>query len=162
MTGPVTLLPLARVEGAQLAQLIDEFLVLVSDTVPGTDPGLSRLTPDAYPGDPDASAAFAQATRTDLLGRRHADAGVVRAALEHFTAEPDDAEDAFTPVDLVIPANEMDAWLRTLSAMRLVIASRLGITDEDDHEDDDPRYAVYDWLGYRLDGLVRSVSDLKD
>ena len=47
--------------------------------------------------------------------------------------------------------------MRTLTAIRLVIASRLGIEDEDDRDEDDPRFGVYDWLGYRLEGLHAGV-----
>ncbi len=51
------------------------------------------------------------------------------------------------------------SWLRTLAAVRLVLASRLGIIDDDDHSDDDPRFGIYDWLGFRLDGLVRAATE---
>ena len=51
------------------------------------------------------------------------------------------------------------AWLRTLAAIRLVLASRLGIEVAEDHDPDDPRFGIYDWLGYRLDGLVAAVDD---
>ena len=54
--------------------------------------------------------------------------------------------------------------MRTLAAMRLIIASRLGIADDvsGTHEQDarrfnDDRFAVYDWIGYRLDGLVQAL-----
>ena len=61
----------------------------------------------------------------------------------------------------MIPGEAIDAWLRTLTALRLVIANRLGIeSDDDTHDPEDPRYGVYDWLGYRLDGLVRAADEL--
>ena len=45
-----------------------------------------------------------------------------------------------------------------LAAIRLVLATRLGIRSEEDHDVDDPRFGIYDWLGYRLDGLVQAAS----
>lgn len=156
MTEGITLLPLARIEGSHLAHLVDEFRGLLASSLPDTDPAIARLVPDAYPGDPEASAAFSEGTRADLLSRRERDAAIVRKALDPFLAALDGEEDALLPLDVVIPDAELDAWLRTLSAMRLVMASRLGISEEDDHDPEDPRYGVYDWLGYRLDGLVTS------
>ena len=46
-----------------------------------------------------------------------------------------------------------------LAAIRLVLATRLGIRSEEDHDEDDPRFGIYDWLGYRLDGLVQAAYD---
>ena len=50
------------------------------------------------------------------------------------------------------------AWLRTLTAVRLVIATRLGITSEEE-QDDDARFGVYNWLGFRLDGLLQAIEE---
>lgn len=158
MSKDITLLPLARVEGTHLGHLVDEFRGLIASAHPAEDRGIARLVPDAYPEDAEASAAFAEITQAELLDRREDDAAVVRAALEHFMTPIDD-DDALAPVDVVIPAAEMGSWLRTLSAIRLVIASRLGIETEDDHDPEDPRFAVYDWLGFRLDGLVQAAED---
>ncbi len=159
MTDRITLLPLARIEGAHLAHLIDEFRGLLASSNPQTDPAIARLVPDAYPEDPEASAAFAEGTRADLLSRRERDAAVVRTALEPFLTPPESDDDALAPLDVVIPDAEFDAWLRTLSAIRLVMASRLGIGEEDHHDPEDPRYGVYDWLGFRLDGLISASED---
>ena len=52
-----------------------------------------------------------------------------------------------------------DALLRTLAAIRLVLASRLGVDDEDTHDNDDPRFGIYDWLGYRLDALLTALDE---
>ncbi|WP_424935627.1 MULTISPECIES: DUF2017 family protein [Bacteria] len=156
MNDRLVLLPLARIEGRHLADLVDQFLELLTDTElgPHADPGLRRLTPDVYPDDAEASAEFAEATADDLLDRRAADARVVRAGLRRFV---DGAGDDADPIDAVIAEADLDAWLRTLAALRLVIASRLGIETDADHDREDPRFGVYDWLGYRLDGLVEAA-----
>ena len=72
---------------------------------------------------------------------------------------PDDPADPALRemVDVAIDEDQARAWLRTLAAVRLVLASRLGIAHEDDHDAEDPRYGIYDWLGYRLDGLVNAI-----
>ncbi|UWF78505.1 MULTISPECIES: DUF2017 domain-containing protein [Microbacterium] len=161
MDDRVILLPLALIEGVHLARLVDEFRMLLDEEAP-EDAGLARLTPDAYPEDRDAAATYSELTRRELLDRRAGDARVVRAALDGFRIEDDDDDDAvLAPRDVVIRVDDLDAWLRTLTAMRLVMASRLGVDESDEHHPDDPRFAVYDWLGYRLDGLIR-VADEQD
>jgi hypothetical protein len=164
VTGRVLIVPLAVLEGSHLAHLVDEFndLLQVDARSEDHDPGLTRLTPDVYPDDPEASRAFAAATHDDLLDRRSADAAVVRAALDGFDAAPAglSEEDALAPRDVVIPEHEIDAWLRTLTALRLVIAERLGIAGDDDLPADDPRRGVYDWLGFRLETLIQSADEL--
>lgn len=165
MTVPVIRLPLAVVEGIHLAGLVEEFTDMLTHFDGEPDPGLTRLTPDPYPEDAEASAEFSAAAHDDLLDRRTADAAVVRNGLTPFltTAAEDLAEDeALAQRDVVIPAPDVDSWLRTLTALRLVIATRLEITAEDDQHDlEDPRFGVYDWLGFRLDGLI-ALADAHD
>ena len=165
MTDAVIRFPLAIVEGVHLAGLVEEFTDVLTTFGDEPDPGLTRLTPDPYPEDAEASAEFAAATHDDLLDRRTADAAVVRNGLTPFltTAAEELAEDeALARRDVVIPASDVDSWLRTLTALRLVIATRLDITaDDDEHDIEDPRFGIYDWLGFRLDGLI-ALADAQD
>ena len=121
---------------------------------PPTDPVLQRLLPDAYPQDPKASAEFRRFTDRNLRQKKITDAEVV---LAHLAATQGGAE------HLRIPADEVGAWLRTLTSLRLAVAGRLGITDNQAAEelaqmpDDDPRAflaSVYDWLGFAQETLV--------
>jgi hypothetical protein len=157
VTDPVLRIPMEEIEAQQLASLVDQFLDLLRDTEIGEDAALDRLTPSVYPQDPDASAEFADATSADLLDRRAADARVVREALR---VGPDDT--GTVPGDLTIRAADVDAWLRTLAALRLVIASRLGVEDDPAPDPEDPRLGVYEWLGYRLDLLVEAADALDE
>ncbi|WP_091233007.1 DUF2017 family protein [Microbacterium sp. 3J1] len=154
---------ISRVEGAQLLQLVDDFRDLVTARDAG-DPAVARLTPSPYPEDDDASASFADATRRDLLDRRIADAFVVRAGLAELAADIPllTQKEALTEHELTISIEDVDAWIRTLAALRLVIASRLDILDVDLEVDveDDPRYGVYEWLGYRLEVVVQAADSL--
>ncbi|MBS1672411.1 MAG: DUF2017 family protein [Actinobacteria bacterium] len=159
MTGSGIRLELAGIEVSNLVQLIDQFLTLLQGAEIGEDPALARLTPAVYPDDAEASAEFAAATGEDLLDRRAADARVVRATLAGAT---DDASGPDRPVALVVAGSELDAWLRTLAALRLVIASRLGLDDSAEPDPADSRHGVYDWLGYRLDVLIEAADDLDD
>jgi hypothetical protein len=160
MSERTIVLELARVEAAHLAGLVTQFDELLDESAgaPREDPAVARLVPDAY-ADADAAREFREVTESDLLDRRRADAAVVLATLAPVSELPEDANDP-TPVEGVTIALDADAslaWLRTLAAVRLVLANRLGIQTEDDHDEDDPRFGIYDWLGYRLDGLVEAL-----
>lgn len=155
------ILNLTRIEVAHLAELVGQFVDLVDGAPSMQDPAVERLTPDVYPEDPEASREFRSVTRADLLRRRTSDAQVVLSDLpsEARAQEPD--QDAFAPVDIALDAEHVEAWLRTLAALRLVVANRLGIvTEEDDHDAEDPRFGVYDWLGFRLESLIQAADEV--
>lgn len=159
-------LPLADVECVHLAGLVEEFMSMLTAADDEVDPGIERLAPAVYPEDAEASAEFASATRDDLLDRRAADAAVVRRGLSPFVdaaAESLPEEPVLEPRNIVIHSEDIDAWLRTLTALRLVIATRLDIgADDDQHDPEDPRFGVYDWLAYRLDGLIELADELDE
>lgn len=121
------------------------------------DPVLKRLFPNAYPHDAQASSDFRRYTERDLKTKKVADAQVVLAAL---------ASTELGAQVLRIPPAEADAWLRTLTSVRLAVAARLDITDSESAErlvelpDDDPRtfmVSVYDWLGFAQETLLSSL-----
>ena len=159
MTGQIVVLELTRLEAAHLSGLVGQFAELVdgAETSHG-DPAIERLAPDAYE-DAEAALEFRDLTEADLLDRRRDDAATVLATLVEASEIPDDPDDPALLETVAVPLDEQatGAWLRTLAAIRLVLATRLGITDVDDHDSDDPRFGIYDWLGYRLDGLVKVV-----
>lgn len=165
MTDRTIRIPLVLVEGVRLAQLVDEFRDLIAGP-DDADTAVQRLTPSPYPDDAEAARTFRQGTRGEILDRRAADAETVSAALRPFAAEAEDAtdDDAFGERELTIEEAELDAWLRTLTAIRLVIADRLGIASDDALTDDalseDGRLDVYDWLGYRLETLIHAADEL--
>jgi hypothetical protein len=60
----------------------------------------------------------------------------------------------------------VQAWLRTLTSVRIAVATRLGITDAEsaqelsELDDDDPRafmVSVYDWLGFAQETLIAAL-----
>lgn len=121
------------------------------------DPAVARLLPDAYPDDPEASTEFRRFTGRGLREAKVERAVVVRAAIAAAVAE------GRTSVPVAAP--EAAAWLGVLNDLRLVLASRLDITDEEHDElrslpEDDPRsvpMAVYDWLTWLQDSLLRAL-----
>ena len=121
------------------------------------DPVLRRLFPNAYPHDAAASSDFRRFTERGLRTTKVADAQVVLDDLE--------ATD-HGRVDLKVAPEQVDAWLRTLTSVRLAVATRLGITDTESAEelaqldDADPRsymVSVYDWLGFAQETMVGAL-----
>ena len=121
------------------------------------DPVLKRLFPSAYPNDPEAASDFRRFTERDLRVQKVAEAQVVLDRLEAT---------ALGAHDLKIPREETDAWLRTLTSIRLAVATRLGISDSETAErladlpEDDPRsflVSVYDWLGFAQETMVNAL-----
>ena len=121
------------------------------------DPVLQRLFPNPYPHDDAAASDFRRFTERDLRTTKIAEAQVVLRRL---------SETGRGSHDVRIPADEVDQWLRTLTSVRLAVATRLGITDAEAAEqlaelgDDDPRafmLSVYDWLGFAQETLISAL-----
>ena len=162
--GRVVVLELTRMEAAHLAGLVTQFAELMEDAASSAgDPAIARLVPDAYADDDAASDDFREMTERDLLERRRQDAGEVLGSLSEASALPEDADPGdevlMELVELRLDPELLRAWLRCLAAIRLVLATRLDIRSEEDHDVDDPRFGIYEWLGYRLDGLVQAATD---
>lgn len=128
-----------------------------TDTPPD-DPALARLFPDAYAGGAEASQ-FRRVTEQGLLNRKLQDALAVTAelGLGRAPAEGDTPD----PVEVRVTPATLPAWVRTLTALRLAIAARIGLATEDDHErlldSDETRgtVLVYDWLAAILESILR-------
>lgn len=164
MTPRIIVLELAQLEAAHLTDLVVQFVDLLDGTAvheEPADPALARLVPDAYADDDDAAADFRELTQGDLLARRRADAASVLATLQ-FDGRPLSVSElgetaATTAMTVHLDPDQIAAWLRTLTALRLVLASRLGVQHEADHDPEDPRFGVYNWLGFRLEGLLHAL-----
>jgi hypothetical protein len=122
-----------------------------------SDPVLKRLFPNAYPHDAAAASDFRRFTERGLRGKKITDAMTVLRRLA-------ETEQGARP--LRIPAEETEAWLRTLTSVRLAVATRLNIADAEaadalsDLPDDDPRsfmVSVYDWLGFAEETLISAL-----
>lgn len=162
---------ITALEAEHLAGLIEQFIELVSDsrTEPASesmgvetlplddDPAVRRLVPDAYPDDSEASGEFRRLTASELLDRREQDAALVLASLTSAVDALDEHQPATATMLLALDDEAVSAWMKTLTALRLVLASRLGVRTEADNDPEDPRFGVYEWLGYRLEGLLTAT-----
>ncbi|MGN6781020.1 MAG: DUF2017 domain-containing protein [Marmoricola sp.] len=146
---------------------VDPFEALLDFSGPTTvpeDPVLQRLLPTAYLDDDDAAADFRRFTERTLRSGKADAAGLVIDTLEEAGLPDEPVEGLF--VDVELDEAEALTWLRCLTDMRLALATRLGIEDDEDAEafdelaEDDPRtavHAIYQWLGFLQETLVEAV-----
>ncbi|MGL5857994.1 MAG: DUF2017 domain-containing protein [Angustibacter sp.] len=92
-----------------------------SATSPPSDPALARLLPDAHREDPAASAEFRRYTELGLRERKRDNLRRARATLDR-------------PGSFPLTDEEATAWLVALTDVRLVIGTRLGLREDEDHE----------------------------
>ncbi|MFD5225377.1 DUF2017 family protein [Microbacterium sp. NPDC058342] len=151
---------LAIIEAQHLVALIDEFVALLDSPRDAQDAGVQRLNPNPYPDSPDDAEQFLRSTRDELTERRVAAALEVRTDLEAFLqTAPANGRGSLDEYAVKLADERVDAWMRTLSAIRLVLAARLGIEQQDAHDPEDVRFGAYDWLGYRLEVLVQLADE---
>lgn len=116
--------------------------------VEGTDPSLVRLRPPARPDDAGAEEGYRGLVDDDLLRGRLEAIDTVEAGID----------------GVVLDDEGVGAWLRSVNALRLVLAERLDVAgggDPAEVDPDDPLapvQALYHWLGWMLEQLVDAAS----
>ena len=126
-----------------LRELLAELQELLEDP---DDPAVRRLFPPAH-DDLESEEQYRSLLRDQLLGGRAEALTVVRGTLGRETLNP----------------KEADAWLRALNDLRLVLGTRLAVTEDIDFEQLDPReprsrdLAVYAYLSWLQEELVDAL-----
>lgn len=145
--GDELLLDLPEHEARLLGDLVAQLVTVLEGGDPG-DPAVARLLPSAYPDDEEAAAEFRRFTADDLTARKLANARRV-------------LDDVAAPTAERLDAAGQQSWLRTLTDLRLVLGSRLGVTADGPAPSDDPHvvvmHDVFDWLGYLQESLVQTL-----
>ena len=112
------------------------------------DPGLRRLFPPAYERDEEGEDEYRRLMAGELLEGR-------RAALRLVEETAD--RDRLT-------AEELDGWLRALNDLRLVLGTRLDVTEDMYEADLDPAHpqayelSVYAYLSWLQEQLVAAAA----
>lgn len=112
-----------------------------------TDPISSRLFPDAYPDDPDASMEFRRFTERSLRETSVTRAKRVLADLEGRT-------------ELTLSPDQWQQWVGFLNSLRLALGTRLEIDQEswnEERSESDPLYQLYElynWLTWMQETLI--------
>ena len=129
------------------------------------DPVLARLFPTAYAGDPEAAAEFRRFTEGGLRDGKARAAGTVIDTLEAAGLPPILDQEGLV-IDVELEQADAEVWLRSFTDIRLALATRLGVEEDDDDywmslPDDDPRsqaHDIYQWVGYLQETLVEALS----
>jgi len=141
--GDRTLIRLEEEERLMLVDLAGQFRSVVADD---HDPGLRRLYPTAYPDNPDWDADYASLGHDDL-GRLRLEAA---DTVEATAGSPSLADD------------ELADWMQVLNGLRLLLGTRLDISEEDQFDpeaDDAPARALLAWLGFLLEEAVVAAGE---
>jgi len=131
--GEVIRLEFAAEEAGLLTVLAHQFADVVRDPELDDAPLLARLFPDAYRDDPAASAEFGRYTRAELEGRKVEAAERIAATATEGRVELD--------------AESAAIWVRSLTDLRMMVGTRLGIREDGDEPASGPLADVYLWLG---------------
>jgi hypothetical protein len=148
---------------------VDPFEALLDFTGPSTvpeDPVLARLLPSAYREDEEAAAEFRRFTEVELRTSKAGSAATVVAVLEEAGLPPEVGDAADLVIDVELGPDEVLAFLKSLTDMRLAVATRLDLQEGDEEfweslPEDDPRshmHDIYEWLGYLQETLVGAAS----
>src|SRR5439155_18735643 len=111
------------------------------------DPSLTRLFPPAYLDHPDNDAEYHRLMRDDLVARH-------LASLETLEATADATR---------LDEEQLLGWLGALNDLRLVLGTKLDVSEEmepvsDDHSDAGS-YAVYSYLSWLEEQVVEALGD---
>jgi len=131
-----------------LRALCGQLRDLLHDPDPVSDPAIARLFPPAYPEDPLRNLDFEREAGSELHAERLAAVDVVDTSLaaDHLTED------------------EALAWLASVNGLRLVLGTRLDVTEETteaDYPEGDPdgdAFAMYLFLTWLEAGIVDALS----
>jgi hypothetical protein len=128
------------------------------------DPVLARLFPTAYPEDEEAASEFRRFTEGALRDGKAAGAATVIDTLEE-AGLPSQLGEQKLVIDVELDPPTALVWLKTFTDLRLALATRLEIEQDDDAywaalPDDDPRvqaHDIYNWIGLLQETLVEAL-----
>ena len=126
--------------------LLPNLLESVGDS--GSDPGADRLDQAPYPDDAEAAAEYRRLMADELVQSRAADRSAFSLTVEQ------------SPGGVTLSPGEAEAWLRVLAEGRLVLAARMGISEdgwEDDLPEGDPAVSLLHYLGWLQQSLAETL-----
>lgn len=112
------------------------------------DPSLTRLFPTAYADDPERDAGYHALVRDELLERRFHSLDVLEQTVEGGEVDEE----------------TLSAWMRALNDLRLVLGTRLDVSEDDDPMDIDPddpaapAWAIYHYLAGLQSMIIDALS----
>jgi len=145
------------------ADPLEAMLSFDGPTAEPEDPVLARLFPTAY-SDEEAAAEFRRFTEGTLRDGKAAGAATVIDELEEAGLPAELGEDKVV-IDVELDRSSAEVWLKTLTDLRLALATRLEVQQDDEAfwaalPDEDPRsqaHDIYEWIGALQETLVDAL-----
>jgi hypothetical protein len=139
---------LGNEERTALRDLCRQLRQLLVKESPSSDPGVARLFPPAYPDDLLQNLDYERTAGNDLLAHRLAAIDTVAGSIgaKRLTEE------------------QLLAWLSATNDLRLVLGTRLGITEETTEADfaadetAEQTYGLYSFLTWLVDAFVVALA----
>jgi hypothetical protein len=116
-------------------------------SVEEADPAVERLFPVAYPDDEDRQTEYRLLVHDELLSSHLAALAVLEQTADAERLDED----------------QLTAWMRAVNEVRLVLGTRLGVTEEGDERPVDPgdprapAFGVYDYLTYLQGEIIEAL-----
>jgi hypothetical protein len=151
------LIELGEDEAMLVTRLLDELRQLLTNPSPDSSERLLivRLFPVAHPDDEDEEAEYQRLMRDELVeSKLEAIASVERVLAAERRS------------DRVVDELGLVAFMQSLNAIRLVLGTMLGVTDDPTEDEVDeqlersPEYHLYAYLSWLLEHCVRAASGL--
>ena len=149
--------------GGRSRDPLEDILDFSGSTTAPDDPVLARLFPNAYRDDDEAAGEFRRFTEAGLRDGKANGAAAIIGALEE-AGLPEQVSDPTLSIDVELDRAGALDWMKSLTDIRLALATRLGIETDEDNErvvpEDDPRsqvLGIYHWLGYLQETLVQAI-----
>ena len=145
------------------ADPLEAMLSFDGPTAEPEDPVLARLFPTAY-SDEEAAAEFRRFTEGTLRDGKAAGAATVIDELEEAGLPAELGEDKVV-IDVELDRPSAEVWLKTLTDLRLALATRLEVQQDDEAfwaalAEEDPRsqaHDIYEWIGALQETLVDAL-----
>jgi hypothetical protein len=134
-------------ERTAIRGLTSEYRGLLTHESQASDSAVARLFPPAYREDPLRNFDYERQTHDDLMAERLAAIGAVEGNADATT----------------LTAGQAHTWLGVLNDLRLVLGTRLEITEDSSREDFDAEpasantFALYQWLTHLVGALIEAL-----
>jgi hypothetical protein len=142
-------LHLSGPERQLLQSLLSQVRLLIRSELAGPldeSSTIRRLFPTAYAQDPDREEAYQAVSRDELVESKLAGVDLVEDTLDSEALDADQAQ----------------GWLRALNDVRLVLGTRLDVSEDtamvDPEHPQAALYVAYDYLGFLVDSLVEALT----
>lgn len=117
-------------------RVLANLLADMVDTIDDADrPEMRRLFPTAYPNDPERDAEYQSLMRSELHSSHHAAAHQALGTLGVVDPDSPGIDDHSSDTPRELNESDLAAWTRTLNAARLMLGTKLDVSEDTDPAD---------------------------